>query len=306
MGGSDPALKGFTTRKAQRFGAADGLSGPNSYKRLSALPFHANTDTEKFPFIPTGFRTVNMRVLLISSNRRSDALAAPPIGVCYIAGAAEAAGHDVRVVDLCFKRNIKEALRNSISDFAPQVIGVSVRNIDNVNLLFPVSYLPETAEVVNYIKTLTDAPIVLGGAGASLSPAAVLDYLKADFIVVSEGEDAFTRLLSALENGRSTQGIPGVGSMNGNRFDIDPPRHGGFSGFSPEVGKWVDVGPYERIGSHYNIQTKRGCPHRCIYCTYGRLIEGASVRLRSAVEVVDEIEEALHSALKDFKANNTW
>jgi hypothetical protein len=52
------------------------------------------------------------------------------------------------------------------------------------------------------------------------------------------------------------------------------------------------MSPYERMGSAYNIQTKRGCRHRCIYCTYG-VIEGTKVRLRPPVEVVDELEEAL-------------
>jgi radical SAM superfamily enzyme YgiQ (UPF0313 family) len=38
-----------------------------------------------------------------------------------------------------------------------------------------------------------------------------------------------------------------------------------------------------------NIQTKRGCPFSCIYCTYP-LLEGEKVRLRKKEEVVDEIQ----------------
>ena len=47
-----------------------------------------------------------MRVLLINSNLKDDILAAPPIGLCYVASAAEVAGHEVRVLDLCFKRRL--------------------------------------------------------------------------------------------------------------------------------------------------------------------------------------------------------
>jgi radical SAM superfamily enzyme YgiQ (UPF0313 family) len=37
-----------------------------------------------------------------------------------------------------------------------------------------------------------------------------------------------------------------------------------------------------------NIQTKRGCPFSCIYCTYP-LLEGKRIRLRETEEVVEEI-----------------
>ncbi len=40
-----------------------------------------------------------------------------------------------------------------------------------------------------------------------------------------------------------------------------------------------------------NIQTKRGCPFTCVYCTYPA-IEGRNLRVREAGEVVDEMKEA--------------
>ena len=60
-----------------------------------------------------------MRVLLINSNLKDDILAAPPIGLSYVASAAEAAGHEVRVLDLCFKRRIGQELEKAIIGFAP-------------------------------------------------------------------------------------------------------------------------------------------------------------------------------------------
>ena len=72
-----------------------------------------------------------MQVLLINSNLKDDWLAAPPIGLCYVAGAAAEAGHDVRVLDLCFRRRILKELEEAIRAFDPDIIGVSIRNIDN-------------------------------------------------------------------------------------------------------------------------------------------------------------------------------
>lgn len=235
-----------------------------------------------------------MRVLLINSNRKVDLLAAPPLGLCYVAGAAESAGHDVRVLDLCFAgRQVNAELQKAIESFAPQVIGLSIRNIDNVNMLHPISFLPDIVEIRNEIRNITDVPLVLGGSGASLMPERVLELLRADFIVVSDGEESFAKLLSCLEEGRTPDDIPGVGMLKEGKFHLTPPELIDFGGGTPDLGRWIDTSPYQKIGSSYNIQTKRGCRQNCIYCTYNQALEGNKLRLRPPAEVVDEVEEAL-------------
>jgi radical SAM superfamily enzyme YgiQ (UPF0313 family) len=62
---------------------------------------------------------------------------------------------------------------------------------------------------------------------------------------------------------------------------------------SPGLERWIDMVPYQRLGGHHSIQTKRGCTRHCIYCTYNRALEGFAPRLRPPGDVVDEIEEAL-------------
>ncbi|MGO9123026.1 MAG: B12-binding domain-containing radical SAM protein [Desulfomonilaceae bacterium] len=235
-----------------------------------------------------------MRVLLINSNRKGDLLAAPPLGICYVAGAAEAAGHVVSVLDLCFvRRNYGKAIRQAVESFRPQLIGISVRNIDNVNMIHPVSYLPELTKIVKQIRLCADVPLVVGGSGATLMPAEVFKLLGADYIVVADGEVSFVRLMEALESGRSPQDIPGVGMTVDGRFHLTKPELNDFTAAAPDLGRWIDLKPYQRIGSSYNVQTKRGCRQRCIYCTYNQSLEGNRLRLRSPVDVVDEIEEAL-------------
>ncbi|MBI4962016.1 MAG: cobalamin B12-binding domain-containing protein [Desulfomonile tiedjei] len=235
-----------------------------------------------------------MRVLLINSNRKVDLLAAPPLGLCYVASATEAAGHEVKVVDLCFTGNhTHQELSHAVRSFAPQVIGLSIRNIDNVNMLHPISYLPAIRQLTGYIREITSVPLVVGGSGASLMPEQVLNLLGADYIIVADGEESFVRLLTAIENKEAPEKIPGVGMMNGGKFNLTPPRQTEFRGGTADLGKWIDIRPYQRIGSSYNIQTKRGCRQQCIYCTYNQALEGNRLRLRSPDEVVDEIEEAL-------------
>lgn len=235
-----------------------------------------------------------MRVLLINSNLKDDILAAPPIGLCYVASAAEVAGHEVRVLDLCFKRRITEELEQAINGFSPQVIGVSLRNLDNANMVRPIFYLPSALQIVEKIRTLTAAPLVLGGSGASLDPQGVLEFLHGDYLIVSEGEKSFVALLEALNLGESAAAIPGVAMWRQGEFHLTPPRLTSFTSGNPHLARWVDLTPYEKVGVSYTVQTKRGCRMRCIYCTYNQVLEGNQLRLRAPSEVVDEIEEALY------------
>jgi hypothetical protein len=235
-----------------------------------------------------------MRVLFVNTNRKADLMTAPPIGLCYVATATRNAGHEVRVLDLCFAgRHAVKNLRTSISAFAPDVVGLSVRNVDNANMLRPASYLPGVRELVAAVRLVSTAPVVVGGSGASLMPEAVLRHVEADAIIVSDGERSFLLLLEALASGQGSTNIPGVGLLQNGRFHLTPPDFPPFQFGAPEVGHWVDMEPYERLGGSYNVQTKRGCPNRCIYCTYNSRLEGHRLRMRDPREVVDEIEEAV-------------
>lgn len=233
-----------------------------------------------------------MRVLLVNSNLRDDVLAAPPIGLCYVATAADRAGHEVRVLDLCFQKRVREVLEDALREISPQVVGLSLRNIDNCNLLYPVSYLPEALELVRFVRARTAAPVVVGGAGASLMPGEVLTATGADYIVVSHGERSFGRLLTYLEKGEDPEDVPGVGLMRDGVFRFTPTERQDDSFGQAHLGRWLDLRPYQKMGSAYTVQTKRGCPHRCIYCSYNQLLEGSCLRLRDPGEVADELAEA--------------
>lgn len=234
-----------------------------------------------------------MKVLLINTNTKKDLLAAPPLGLCYVAEASEKDGHEVHVLDLCFSKRLERDLKRTIAGFSPDVIGLSVRNIDNVNMLHQVLYIPEAIEMANHIRRITDAPLVVGGSGASLVPEQILRHMAADYVVVSDGEESFPRLLTSLGNGRSPDAVPGVGMMRDGLFHLTPPQMGRFSWGNPDLGRWLDMRGYQKIGGSYNLQTKRGCAQNCVYCTYNQALEGNRLRLRSSKDVVDEVEEAV-------------
>jgi hypothetical protein len=242
-----------------------------------------------------------MRVLLINTNTRADLLAAPPVGAACVATAAAAAGHEVRLLDLCFVRDRDRELAHAVSSFDPQVVGLSIRNLENVNLMRPISYVDDARHVVDLVRRSTDAPIVLGGSAASLCPGPVLKELKADYVVAGDGETAFAALLAEIGAGRPPRGIPGVGFLAEDAFQFSPPAFSDASFGNPQLVRWVNLSQYRRMGSSYTIQTKRGCCQHCIYCTYNQALEGRSLRLRPPQDVVAEIEEAvLHHGITDF------
>ncbi|MGB9616682.1 MAG: B12-binding domain-containing radical SAM protein [Desulfomonilaceae bacterium] len=234
-----------------------------------------------------------MRVLLINANLRHDLFAAAPIGLCFVASAAKAAGHEVRVLDLCFVRTPFNKIQSVCRSFAPDVVGLSVRNIDNVNMLHPVSYVRDARSIADWIRQCTDAPLVVGGSGASLLPRELLAMLKADYVVVSDGEASFVKLLDSLSKGENAPKIPGVGYQKNGSFVMTPPLLGAFPVARPHVDSWIDFSGYDNLGAGYSIQSYRGCSHRCIYCLYPSKLQGNAIRRRDPKEVVDEIEEVL-------------
>jgi radical SAM superfamily enzyme YgiQ (UPF0313 family) len=229
-----------------------------------------------------------MRVMLVYSNRSRILEPVPPIGLSYVATATRRAGHEVRFVDLMVSRNHDAELRGALADFKPDVVGISVRNIDNVVPQRLTWHLGEVASMIEAIRKAGCAHVVLGGPAISILKADALEQFAADFAVVGEGEITFPRLLSALGSGKGWAEIDGLCYREGDKVLFNEPvRQGSFGSSGME--QWVNWRAYERAGGTWAIHTKRGCPLHCVFCNYPAM-EGHALRRRSASDVVDEIE----------------
>jgi radical SAM superfamily enzyme YgiQ (UPF0313 family) len=228
-----------------------------------------------------------MRILLISPNIEMLPDPVAPLGLAFLSAALKSAGHEVHCLDLCFAESVDAALGKSVLDFSPDVIALSLRNIDNVAYPESVSYLPFYKRVVQYCRQFSASPIFLGGSGFTLMPGAILHFLQTDGGIVGEGEEAFPKVLTAIPDYSSSpiEGFMSKGQEHSSRpaciqnLDSLP---------SPDWGG-LDLNHYFRRGGMGNLQTKRGCPFSCVYCTYP-LIEGKAVRLRSPQKVAAEAE----------------
>jgi radical SAM superfamily enzyme YgiQ (UPF0313 family) len=236
-----------------------------------------------------------MRVLLVSANREHLPDPIFPLGLAYIAAAVSKAGHEIDVADLCFGSHPLDELRAQVACFEPNVIGLSLRNVDNAAYPLTVDYLALHREVVDVLHAASNAPVVLGGSGFSILPDAYMHELDGDWGIAGEGERAFVALLRALEYGIDPSTIAGVVSpaakvKTSSSLPIQPQRPKNWGEELRPLRDPFDYARYIRRGGTGNIQTKRGCVFKCSYCTYP-LLEGNRFRARDAADVVDEIEK---------------
>ena len=242
-----------------------------------------------------GITASGARVLLVSTNRERQPYPVVPNGLACVASALDAAGHSVEFLDLCFAKNAVASARGAASRFRPDVIGVSVRNIDNSDAIALRHYTPEAREVLHALREAApSARVVAGGAAFGVAPEALFRDLAVDYAVAGDGERASVALIDALSSGAGTaiDALPGlVRERNGTVVFTPPGEDADLDSLPrPSLHRWIDLARYQRHGATIPIQTKRGCVYKCVYCTY-RNVEGWGYRTRDPELVTDEIEE---------------
>jgi radical SAM superfamily enzyme YgiQ (UPF0313 family) len=234
-----------------------------------------------------------MRIAFISGNREKLPDAVIPLGILYVM-ASTPDRHAKSLIDLCFERRPVDALRARIREFRPDVVALGMRNIQNNDYSGISDSLAYHVDLMSAVRETTSAPIVVGGSGFSVMPEKLMAHLRPDFGISGEGERVFPELLDAIE-GRPER-LPGIENLH--RFEngelVSNPPSGRFlemNGLVEPDRSLVESRYYERYGID-SIQTKRGCPLLCEYCTYPR-IEGRVGRARDPAAVVDEMGRAL-------------
>jgi radical SAM superfamily enzyme YgiQ (UPF0313 family) len=228
-----------------------------------------------------------MRVLLVSANRERSPYPVFPLGLAYLAGPLIAAGHQLSALDLCFAADAEAAVSDAVAEFRADALVISIRNIDNVTFPLSRSYLDGIRRIVELCRGRV--PVIVGGSGFSLMPVEVLALLDADYGVVGEGEELLPLLLERIAAGASHEGLPGAMGRGDTRFI--PPRLVERIG-TPDRSLFA-VERYHREGGMANVQTKRGCPFTCCYCTYP-LLEGNRTRVRPIPDIISELRELVH------------
>jgi radical SAM superfamily enzyme YgiQ (UPF0313 family) len=225
------------------------------------------------------------RILLVSLNRCTAPDPVFPLGLAHVAAALRRAGHAIEWLDV---QSPSSTLDPLLDQFQPDIIGISLRNIDDVLIRVREVYFPEIAEFCSRVRQRSPALIVLGGSGFSVFPERLLEASGADYGIHGEGEAAFPALIEALQNGADPTGIPGLVHRRNGVASANPP------GPTPLVWPLEPgdrpaplVAHYLKVSGTLNVQTQRGCAHACCYCTYP-VIEGRQNRRRLPDQVAEE------------------
>ena len=229
-----------------------------------------------------------MKVLFISVNNEHEPYPVAPLGAAYVASFLKEREHEAVILDLCFIEDDFKAVDSALTDNNPDVIGISLRNIDNLTFNKSVFYLPRIKSIVNYIKSKSGAPVLIGGSGFSIFPEDVLRYLEIDTGITGGGERAFTLFIESISNNDMPCDIPNICYLKDGRFTANKVQFDHYS-CSPDR-SLIDNRKYLDLGGMANIQSKRGCPFHCTYCTYPS-IDGSELRLRDPGSVAEELQE---------------
>ncbi|MEW5804639.1 MAG: lipid biosynthesis B12-binding/radical SAM protein [bacterium] len=226
-----------------------------------------------------------MKILLISSNSATTPYPVYPLGLSQIAAALRKAGHEVCQFDYLQQGQSLDALADTIHSFRPALIGISIRNIDNVNFLHEQKYIGVVKNIVQSIRQHTSVPVVLGGSGFSILPEEILAESGADYGIVGEGESALVDFVDRLAQGDYSD--PASGRIEDRLIRPAASLMGveiSSAGYDPDLMKF-----YLQNGGMAAVQTKRGCSQRCTYCSYP-FLEGSIIRCRDPQAVVDDIQ----------------
>jgi len=236
------------------------------------------------------------KVTLINPNRMKPAVA--PIALDYIADALDAAGHEVSILDLCFSQDWGADVDAFFAGCQPDLIGVTIRNTDDCYFASRAFFVPYYKEIIDRITSRTDAPIVLGGAGLSVAPEAILEFTGADYALTGEGERAMA-LLAEREAGteaRPLHDIPGLVYRREGVIRSSPPQWMDLADLLVHTRRWLDNKRYFNEGGQAGIETKRGCDRRCIFCA-DPAGKGRTCRVLPPAHVIAEIEALLDQGI---------
>jgi len=224
-----------------------------------------------------------MRLGFISANNYSNPYPVYPIGVSYLITFLEDNFPQctISLFDFNLDGSYPE-LEKWIGEGAFDTIAISFRNIDDIDSMSRNSFVGHYDKIMESIRKTTDVKVIGGGPGFSIFPEVLFERLGLDYAIVGEGELSLCKLLRAIDEGKPCDAIEGVITRN----SATPRRE-----YVQAANLRMDCKAaryYFDKGGMLNVQTKRGCPFGCVYCTYP-IIDGKRVRNLDCGSVIDNI-----------------
>ena len=218
---------------------------------------------------------------------------APPLSLATLAASVRARGMEARVLDLGLHEDPLQRTRQEAARRWPDWVGVTV-----VTPLWDLCR--QTVQAAR--EGAPGARIVLGGPHVSALPEEALARSGADAVIFGEGDEALPEL---METGDLTA-LPGVGvRAPDGRLQLGQPRPLIEDLDTLPMPAWELFTPTRYVSSHLLsrrspagwIETSRGCPHGCVYCS--KLSFGQGFRAKSPARVVEEMARMLRLGFRE-------
>lgn len=238
---------------------------------------------------------MNLLFVRPQQEKRMIALSLPPLGVMYIASYLRRHAPDlarIRILDLSVERDGRKAMKRTLQDFKPDIVGLSA--------LTPEA--PDLEYFAGWFKhRFPNALLVAGGPHPNAAPDQTLTMEGIDLLCLGEGEVTTLELVKRLHEGKDYQDLPGLAFKENGDVRINPPadpiadldelpfpawdlvpliKYCSWRVVNPSVSRF-----YKRFTTLF---TSRSCPYGCTYC---HNIFGARYRPRSAANIFQEMNE---------------
>lgn len=221
----------------------------------------------------------------------------PPLGLLYIAAYVKKhSSHEIEVLDMPVENIRYKQLPDVIRQRAPDIVGITAMTFTLIDVL-------RTIKIVKAVSK--DTKVVLGGAHVSIYPLETIRIPEVDFVVRREGEITFLKLLDNLHNKEELRKIKGLVFKDNSGAVINTGPNEFIEDLDSLPFPARDLVPYKKYSSvlskHKFITTmftSRGCPFKCSFCDRPHM--GRRFRMRSAEDVVDEMQTCLDSGIKEI------
>lgn len=239
-----------------------------------------------------------MRVLLVHPPLNTSPEVTPPLGLCTLAAWLKHQQHEVRILDLDLEvkgradgeRSYQRLLEHAVRDFAPQAVGMT--SMYNNSL--------QAERLVKTVKSVDDSIVTIGGGShfGALGQQSLRRLPEMDFAIEGEGEQAFSDLLAALQDGRPVDQTPRLHyRQNGElRSNAAAPliALSTLPSTWSELGDVIDLRRYAQtvpeVASRKTIyiEAGRGCPFACTFCATAPFWE-RKYRVKTPAQIIEEM-----------------
>ncbi|MFB0526580.1 MAG: radical SAM protein [bacterium] len=216
----------------------------------------------------------------------------PPLGLCALAAFMKVHGYKAKIIDMAAERRSIGDIIQEISQYSPDVIGISATS--------PVFQMAKLT--ASKIKEKFDIPVAIGGVHVTVVPEEVMQEGKSfDYGIIGEGEITLLELVETLARGDSVNGVKGLIYRDGeNVLRTEPRPYIQDLDSLPipdrtllNLDRYTFSIPKKGVGKITIMMTNRGCPFQCVFCS-ARTMWGTRVRWRSVEKVLEEIEHIVN------------